>query len=68
MRWECGYGHYRASHDGFTYIVSKQWRRGEPMWLAFVHDDQHRNHEVPGPIPLNRRMAMANCESHAMGL
>ena len=66
MHWGCGYGLYEAKTDLFTYVVTKQWRRGEQMWFAFMqHNDEHHLKEVPGPLPLNRRQAKRNCEEHA---
>lgn len=66
MRWKCGYGHYEAETESFTYVVTKQWRRGESMWFAYVHDEGDQPpEEVPGRLPLNRRQAMHNCETHA---
>lgn len=50
--------------DSLTYIVTLQSRRGEMMWYAIMHDDDTVLKEVPGPIPLNRRQAMALCEAH----
>jgi len=39
------------------------------MWFAYMrrNDDTEecQAQEVPGPLPLNRRQAMANCEDHA---
>lgn len=68
MRWSCGYGHYEATTEGLTYVVSKQWRRGEPFWLALVQTEEGPHVEVPGTLPLTRREAMANCERHAQAV
>lgn len=65
MNWQCGYGHYEAATDRYTYVVIQQRRRGEPMWHAFMHNDLEPPKEVPGPLPLTRRQAMKNCEEHA---
>lgn len=66
MRWKCGYGHYEAQIGPLTYIVTKQWRHGEVMWFAYMHeDDTEPPKEVPGLLPLNRRQAMNNCDEHA---
>ena len=37
------------------------------MWLAFMHhnDEDEILMEVPGPLPLNRRQAKQNCETHS---
>ena len=67
LDWHCHYGHYAAETDLLTYVVTKQWRRGEQMWFAYMHhnDEMEEPKEVPGPLPLNRRQAMSNCEEHA---
>ena len=69
VNWNCHYGHYESKTDRFTYVVTKQWRRGELMWFAFMHtheeDEDQPIKEVPGLLPLNRREAMHNCEEHA---
>lgn len=64
MRWMCGYGHYETRVGSLTYVVTKQWRRGEPMWFAYMHTEEQPPKEVPGPMPMNRRQAMRNCEEH----
>ena len=69
MKWKCHYGCFRAESDRFDYVVTKQWRRGEMMWFALMHDrTETPPTEVPGPLPLNRRQAMRNCEEHAEGV
>lgn len=66
MRWKCGYGHYETTTNQLTYHVTKQRRLGELVWIALMHnDDTECLTEVPGPLPLNRRQAMHNCETHA---
>lgn len=66
MNWKCGYATYEAYADPFTYVVTQQWRRSELMWFAYMHTEEDRPpQEVPGPLPLNRRQAMNNCEEHA---
>lgn len=35
------------------------------MWFAYMKHEDDPPKEVPGPLPLNRRQAMSNCEEHA---
>lgn len=66
MRWKCHYGYYEAKTPSLTYVVNKQWRRGEYMWYALMADESEQQlKEVPGLLPLTRRQAMRNCETHA---
>lgn len=66
LKWNVGYGHYSLHVGAASYTVVRQLRRGEMMWHAFVHEESEPPQEIPGPLPLNRRDAMGNCEVHAV--
>lgn len=67
MEWHVRYGEYYApGGQADVYTVAKVWHRGEYCWIGMINDDNGEGHwdPVPGPLPLNRRQAMHNCEEH----